>query len=306
MTRPTSSRKTTSFWKADFIPQPTPSSRRTWRTPFTILMSFCLAAQRAVWLRPPYSLTIRFDDATDIVEKDNIFLEGRFHSSANAKFAPDMANSLYHINELLFGGPTGSLAEAAIGSEREFFRGSEFEAAADALGDVLGGFDIIAFDVNDADSNVMAFGDFTDDFNFGELAAVHFDVDFVEGKIEESGKHGTIMAETHGPGFVVTETEVGREATFADHGRNGAIEDFDETFWIFAMGVTAHGRLIDGNFPATGGYKIGQFLRDYGDERFGERIAIRVKIIGQQSPAESVRPRNAGLKSRMARGANRT
>src|SRR6476659_7670442 len=29
-----------------------PSSRRTIRTPSTIFLSFCLAAQRAVWLRP--------------------------------------------------------------------------------------------------------------------------------------------------------------------------------------------------------------------------------------------------------------
>ena len=64
------------------------------------------------------------------------------------------------------------------------------------------------FMLADPHGNIAAFGDFTDDLQFSELAAGHFKVDFIHMKIQEFGKHRFIDAWTDSPRFVVAEAEV--------------------------------------------------------------------------------------------------
>src|SRR4051794_29752317 len=104
--------------------------------------------------------------------------------------------------------------------------------------------------------------DLTDDFEFREFAAGHFDVDFVEGEIKKSREHGTIDARPHGAGFVVSETQMSREPALANNRRDRAIENVDETTRIFAMRITAHRRFIDGDFTTAGGDELGELLLD--------------------------------------------
>jgi hypothetical protein len=187
------------------------------------------------------------------------------------------------------------LAEAAVGSEGEAFRGRELEAGADAVGDVLGAFDVVVFDVDDTDGDVFSLGDFADDFELGEFAAGHFEVDFVGVEFEETWKHGGVAAESDGAAFVIAEAEVCGETTAADCGFDGAIKDVDETGRIFEVRVTAHGRFVDGDFAAAGFSEGIELGADDGQECFGEGVAVGVLRIGHEATAECVGAWDAGL-----------
>src|SRR5215475_15463235 len=94
------------------------------------------------------------------------------------KFAADDADAFDHILQLLSSCPTAGLTEAAIRGESKLFGRRKLKTAADAFSDIFGCLDVRAFHVNNADGNVMSFGDFADNFDLSEFAACHFDMDF--------------------------------------------------------------------------------------------------------------------------------
>ena len=151
------------------------------------------------------------------------------------------------------GGPARSLAEAAVGREGEAVGRSELQAAADSLGNVLWRFDEVAFDVDDAHCHVAAFGDGADDLQLGILAVGHLDVNLVDVHLKKGRKHGRVATETDRMALVVAKTEMRRQPASAHDGLDGAIEDVDKAERVFAVGVAAHGRFVDGDFVAAGG-----------------------------------------------------
>lgn len=193
---------------------------------------------------------------------------------------PDLVCAGDHGFELWFCRPAGGLAKAAVGGEDEAVGGGEVEAAADAAGDVIGGFEVVAFDVDDADGGVAAAGDVGDEFEFGKFAAGHFDVHFVALEIEERGEHGGELAGTDGAGFVVAEAEVGADAGAAGDGLDGAVEDVHEAARVFLVGVAAHAGFIDADFAAASGDEGFEFAADDRKEGFGQGPAVGVAEVG--------------------------
>src|ERR1043165_6782725 len=77
-----------------------------------------------------------------IISGDRLKAELRTRKeSFYAELFADLVDAGDHIFQFLFGGPTGGLAEAAVGREGEAIVGGVFEAEFDALGDVFGRFD---------------------------------------------------------------------------------------------------------------------------------------------------------------------
>src|SRR5579864_9333551 len=90
--------------------------------------------------------------------------EGGSHES---KFFAHDGDTAHHVGQFLTGGPTSSLAEAAVRSEGKFFRWSVFQTEAHAFGDVAGGFNIIALHIDDPDRYIhSALCDLTNLFDF--------------------------------------------------------------------------------------------------------------------------------------------
>ena len=211
-------------------------------------------------------------------------------------------NAHDHVPELLFGGPAGSLAQAAIGREGEAIGRRVLEAGADAAGDVLRSFDVITFHIDDADGGVFGFGDGLEDLEFGEFAAGHFDVYFIDVELKEGREHGGVLARTDRAGFVIAEAEVGGEVTLPHDRLDGAIEDLDESFGIFLMGVAAHRGFIDGDLAAAGIHEPHEFVSDDGEQGFGESPAIGILFVWEEAAAQGVGAGNAGLEGGSGRG----
>src|SRR5215469_5119689 len=210
-------------------------------------------------------------------------------------------HAIHHILELLFRGPPSRLAQAAVWSKSEPFGGRKFQAAANAVRDVLWGFDVVALHVHDPDSDVAAFGDFGDDFQFGEFAAGHFDVDLVQVEIEKRREHWFVNPRTDSTGFVVPETQVRGQSAFSDDRLNGAIKDIYEPGGVFSTGVTTHRGFIHGDLRAARGSQVHQFLSDDRNQCFGQSETIRIKVVGEKAAAESVWAGDTGLENRLGR-----
>src|SRR6185436_10909521 len=180
-------------------------------------------------------------------------------ASFETQFLSNKSGTLDHVAQFLLCGPASGLAQTAIGREREAVRRRIFEAGLYAVSDICRSFDIITLHIDNADSDVFSDGNLFDQFQFGKLPAGHFDVDFINGKVEEGREHRSIMTETDGPGFVIAETEMRGEATFADDRLDGSIKDFDEAFRIFLVRVTAHRGFINSDLLAAGANERFQF-----------------------------------------------
>src|SRR5215831_14334306 len=101
--------------------------------------------------------------------------------SHESKLLTHDGDTAHHVGQFLTCCPTSSLTEAAIRSGREFFRWSIFQTEANALGDVAGGFDVIAFHIDDPDRHIhSALCDLANLFDFGELAAGHLKMQFID------------------------------------------------------------------------------------------------------------------------------
>src|SRR6266478_2506580 len=107
-------------------------------------------ASVSLWLRPKSAQ--RF--ALLIVGPGTLIL-----TSFQSQLATDKAHSFDHVLKFLFGRPTRSLAQAAIGGEGESFRGRKLQATSNTIRNVLRGFDVIAFDVYDPHRNIVSLGD---------------------------------------------------------------------------------------------------------------------------------------------------
>jgi hypothetical protein len=226
----------------------------------------------------------------------------RIHISRGVEFVAYAVDAFDEVLEFESGGPAGGLAEAAVRGEGESIGWRELEACVDAIGDVLGAFEVIAFDIDDTDGDVLGSGDVGDEIEFGEFAAGHFEVDFVDVKVEESGEHGCVTAEPDRAAFVVAETEVSGEAAASDDGFDGAVEEVDEAFGIFDVGVAAHGRFIERDFVAAGFDEGFEFGSNDGEQGFGEGESIGILMIGQESSAQGVGTWNAGFEGGLGIG----
>lgn len=237
------------------------------------------------------------------VQEERPELAGCFRESGvDAEFRADELDACDHVGEFLFRGPASGLAESAVRGEGELVGFGELETAADAFCDPLGGFDEVAFDVDDADADIAVWGDGGDDVEFCEFAASHFEVDFVEMEVEEGREERGVAAGADGAGFEVAEAEVGTEAAAAGDAFDGAVEDVDEAAGVFAVAVAAHGRFIDGDFGAACGDEVDEFLADGGEEGFGEGPAVGVLGVSEETPAECVGAGDAAFEDRAGRG----
>src|SRR5262249_29945269 len=145
------------------------------------------------------------------------------------------------IFQLEPGGPARGLTQATVGGEGETIRRRMFEAASDSSGHLVGAFNVIALYVNDSHRHIRGSGNFSDELHLRELTAGHLQVDFIHPHVEKSGKHGSIPARSHGPPFVIPETEMRGKAAPACDRLDRTIENVYQTAWILAMPVTAHG-----------------------------------------------------------------
>jgi dihydropteroate synthase len=197
--------------------------------------------------------------------------------------------------EFVAGSPAGGLAQAAIGREGEAVGRGELEAGSDAVGDVLGSFQIVAFDIDHADCDVFGAGDVGEQFEFGAFAAGHFEMDFIHMQIEERREHGSIATKADGVAFEVAEAEVGGEAASADSRFDRAIEDIDEAPGILQVCVTAHGGFIESDLATARLDQRLEFVADNGQEGLGQGVAIGVLRIGQETATEGVGAGDAGF-----------
>jgi len=251
----------------------------------------------------------------DAGDQGLVFLVGVLHVAGGAgwgvsaggcgmasEFGPHEAGAFDHVGELLFGGPAGGLAEAAVGGEDELVGGGVAEGLANDRGDILGGFDVVAFHIDDADGGVHLLDDLLDEFEVGPVGGAHFDVHFVGVQVEEGGEHGFRRAFTDAAGLEVAEAEVGAEAGAADGGLDGAVEEVDEGFRIGLVGVAAHGGLIHADLAAADGDEVVDLLADDGQEGFGQGHAVGVLPVGEEASAEGEGAGNAGLEAGAFRG----
>lgn len=217
-----------------------------------------------------------------------------------AQIVPDAADAGDEVGELEAGRPPRGLAEAAVRGEDEAVRGRELQAALDPAFHVVGGLDVIALHVDDADGDVAVAGDGRDDLEFREFAAGHFDVHLVALEIEERREHRSDLSRADGAALVVAEAEVGADAGAAGDRFHGAVEDVDEPPRVLPVGVAAHAGLIDADFGATGRDEVFEFGSDEGQEGFGEGPAIGVaeRGIREEPPGERVRPGDRRLECR--------
>ena len=204
--------------------------------------------------------------------------------------------------QFLPGGPAGGLAEAAVGRKGESVGRRELEAAAHSTGDVLDGLDVVALHVDDADGDVPALGNFTDDFQLGELTAGHLEVQLVHVELEKVGEHRGVLAQADRVALVVAKAKVRGQAAFAGDRLDGAVENIDEPLRVLPVCVAAHRRFVDGDLRAAGGDEILEFTRDDRDQFLGDGPAVGIAAIGQQASGERVRAGDAGLEGRVALG----
>ena len=119
-------------------------------------------------------------------------------------------------------GPARRLAQPAVRSETQFFRGGEGEAPAHASGHIVWLFDEVTFHIDDADTDVFSlFGDVADDFDFRKLTAGHFEVHFVDGEVVEGRVERRVLAWGHGARFAYLQVVATNEAAlplYADQG----------------------------------------------------------------------------------------
>ena len=176
------------------------------------------------------------------------------------------------------------------------------QTAAHALRDHRGCFDKVALDINDADRHIALLGNRANHLKLGKLTAGHLDVDLIKLHVEKSGEHGRVAAVADRVALKVAKTEMGGEPTFADDGFDGTVKDLDKPIRVFAIGVTTHRWLINGQLGAASGDQIDQFLAHDRDQRLGNRITIRVLRIGNQPATQGIRTRHAGLERWTSRG----
>ncbi len=122
-------------------------------------------------------------------------------------------------------------------------------------------------------------------------------MDFVHVEIHKIGEHRGILARADGPPLVVAEAQVRGQAALANHGSDRAIKDVHKAFGIFLIGVATHGRLVHGDLGAARFDQRFQFGAHDGHQRFGDSVAVRVALVGDQPSAERVRTGNAGFQS---------
>ena len=81
-------------------------------------------------------------------------------------------------------------------------------------------------------------------------------------QVEKRGKHRRVSPQTDRAAFVVAKAQMRREMAPTDNGLHRAIENINEPFWIFAVGVAAHRRFVDSDLRATGpheGFELGAY-----------------------------------------------
>src|SRR6266700_7414308 len=101
-------------------------------------------------------------------------------------------------------------------------------------------------------------------------------MNLVDVKIEEDREHGRIAARRDRAAFVVPETQMRAEAAFPHGGLHCPIEYVQEAFWIFAIRVAAHRRLIDRDLLASSRDACFDFASNDRDERFGYRPTVGI------------------------------
>src|SRR5439155_14232154 len=94
-----------------------------------------------------------------------------------------------------------------------------------------------------------------DEVDLGKLPAGHFEVNLVDLQIEKRRIHRGVSPWGDSAALIVSKAQVRREPAASTQGRCGPVEDVDQTGRVLAMGVTAHGGLVDTDLRATG---IGQ------------------------------------------------
>src|SRR6516165_935870 len=97
---------------------------------------------------------------------------------------------------------------------------------------------------------------------------------------------------------------MGGHAALANNRPDSLGENFDEAAGILAIGVTAHGGFVDGNFLAASLDQFLQFLADDRDQCFGDVPPARVGAAGLNSAAQGVGSGHAGLENWSVRGRN--
>ena len=124
-------------------------------------------------------------------------------------------------------------------------------------------------------------------------------MDFVDAQCEKRGIHGRVFPGRNGARLVVSGTEM-RKTAAAVNGRYRAIENVDQARGVLAVCVTAHRGLIDADFGATGFDQRFELALHDGDQRFGQRVAVFVLLVGNEPAAERVRAGHAHLEHRPA------
>src|SRR5206468_10329958 len=137
--------------------------------------------------------------------------------------------------------------------------------------------------------------DRADDFQLGKLAARHLDVNLVDRQLEERGKHRRVTARPNRARLVIAEAQARRKPALADNGLDGAVENVHEAFRILLVRVATHRGFIDGDLVAAGLDQPFELHAHDGEQRFGERPAVLIPLVGRQPAAEGVGTGNAGL-----------
>ena len=108
-----------------------------------------------------------------------------------------------------------------------------------------------------------------------------------------AGKHRRVSPRADGAALVVAEAQVRGKPAAADDRLDGAIEDVDEPPRVLAMGVAAHRGLIDGELGAAGLDQPDQLLLHDRQQRFGHRVAVRIKLVRNQPARRACTGREA-------------
>ena len=76
-------------------------------------------------------------------------------------------------------------------------------------------------------------------------------MDLIDFHPEKRRKHWSVVAQTDGAPFEISETEVSGEMAFSNHRLDGSVEDVHEFRRILLVGVTAHRGFIDRDFATA-------------------------------------------------------
>src|SRR5260370_2719346 len=92
-----------------------------------------------------------------------------------------------------------------------------------------------------------------------------------------------------------------QEVATSAHRLDGLIEYVDQPAAIFAVGIAAHGRFVDGDDLAARIGESRELLSHDRNERLRDRVTVPVAIIRLEPASEGVWSGHAGLESRAFR-----